>query len=210
MPTIDWNRSWARNLIHHMKGGLGEGHYGDQWGDPESRPDLVAVRRRFLEPFIDPDRVALEIGSGGGRWTRYLLAFREVICVELNPEMFGYLKDRFADPPHLQYVTTHGWDIPFVPENHVDFAFTFGVFVHLDLEIISGYVQSVRHVLRPGGRFVLQFSNKRKPEAAANPDFSDNDPDRMTALLESAGFAIADLDDETMSHSTIISATAGS
>lgn len=206
MPTIDWNRSWARNLIHHMKGGIKGDHYGDQWGDPEERKDLLAFRERFLTPYVNADHVALEIGSGGGRWTQYLLPFQEVICVELNPEMFGYLIDRFDAPAHLNYVTSHGSDIPFVPENHVDFAMTFGVFVHLDLEIIEGYVASLEKVIKPGGRFVSQFSNKAKPEAAQNPDFSDNSPDKMSALLGRYGFEVADLDDEIMSHSSIITA----
>lgn len=189
-----------------MKGGLPGKFYGDQWGDPEERPDLITVRRRFLEPYINPAHCALEIGSGGGRWTQYLLPFREVICVELNPEMFSYLIDRFGGPAHLNYVTTHGSDLPYVPEKHVDFAFSFGVLVHLDLPIIAGYVEALAPVMKPGGQAVLQFSNKSKPYAAGNPDFSDNDPKRMAALLERHGFAIEELDDESLTHSSVIRA----
>lgn len=189
-----------------MKGGLEGRFYGDQWGDPNERHDLQQVRDRFLLPFVNPEKVALEIGSGGGRWTQFLLPFRQVICVEMNPEMFGYLRDRFGNARNLNYVTTHDYDLPFVPENHVDFAFTFGVFVHLDFELISGYVGSLRNVLKPGGDFVCQFSNKSKPLARSNPDFSENDPVRMRGLLESCGFEIVTLDDDLMVHSTIVHA----
>lgn len=206
MPTIEWNRSWAKNLIHHMKGGISGDYYGDQWGDPEKRKDLIQFKEAFVTPFVKDDQVALEIGSGGGRWTQYLLPFSEVICVEINPEMFGYLKDRFGNPPNLQYVTSHGWDIPFVPKNYVDYAMSFGVFVHLDVEIIENYVSSLQPIMKKGGNFVVQFSNKRKPLAANNPDFSDNNPEKMTKILESNGFQVKHLDDEIMDHSSIIRA----
>ena len=206
MPTIDWNRVWAKNLVHHLREGADGSHYGDQWGDPEVRDDLRAVRDRFVLPLVDPSKRALEIGSGGGRWTQYLLPCREVICVELNPEMFSYLIDRFGAPDHLNYVTSHGSDLPFVPERHVDFAFSFGVFVHLDLPVIEGYLRSLRPVLREGGHLVVQFSDKRKPGAASNPDFSDNDPERMRQLLTEHGFAIEEMDEEVMDHSAIVRA----
>ncbi len=207
MPSIDWNRRWAKNLIQYIKGGIGGDHYGDQWGNPEKRNDLIQVRRKFLSGFVNQDTVALEIGSGGGRWTQYLLPCKEVICVEMNPEMFGYIRARFNNPPHLNYVVTHGSDLPSVPHDYVDFLFSFGVFVHIDFSIIAEYMKSIYPVMKQGGRIVLQFSNKKKPEAAKNPDFSDNSPERMQALFQKSGFRVDDVDDDLLIHSTIILGT---
>lgn len=206
MPTIEWNRGWTQNLSSYMRGEISGNHYGDQWGDPELREDLIKFRKRFIHPFINEQHRALEVGSGGGRWTQYLLPFKEVICVELNPTMFNYLIDRFEEANHLQYITSHGSDIPFVPAEYVDFAMTFGVFVHLDICIIEEYLKSVHFTLKRGGQFVMQFSNKEKPSAANNPDFSDNGPEKMSSLLLENGYVINDIDDEIMEHSSIIRA----
>jgi hypothetical protein len=52
-----------------------DGIYGRHWGDPDQIPALRLIRDTYLYPFINPDHAALEIGQGGGRWTKYLLSF---------------------------------------------------------------------------------------------------------------------------------------
>jgi len=61
--------------------------------------------------------------------------------VEMNPEMFCYIRDRFNTPPPLNYFVTYGSDLPNVPHDYVDFLFSFGVFVHIDFSIIAEYMQ---------------------------------------------------------------------
>ena len=43
---------------------------GMQWGDPETAPPLLHVKRTYVLPYVKPGHVGLEIGPGGGRWTR--------------------------------------------------------------------------------------------------------------------------------------------
>lgn len=205
MPSINWNRSWAKNLAHHINGGLKGRFYGDQWGVPESSPELREIVDRFVRPYAAG--TCLEIGSGGGRWTQYLQDAELLYLVELNPEMFSYIIDRFENPDHFQYITTHGSDIPLVPRKSVDFAFTFGTFVHMDVSIIAGYTKSLAQLMKPGGTFCLQFSDKRKQAAADNPDFADNNPEIMTATLTANGFRVIECD-ESLNHSAVIRAEA--
>ena len=69
MPSYDWNRQrWTSSLQQYVQNQPGE--YGDQWGTPDSRPDLQVVLDTWLQPFVGTGQTILEIGSGGGRWTR--------------------------------------------------------------------------------------------------------------------------------------------
>jgi ubiquinone/menaquinone biosynthesis C-methylase UbiE len=212
MPSISWNKAtWAKNLKTYQAGKLKNqaGQYGDQWGDPEAKPHLKTVKDTYLLPYVKPDLVALEIGSGGGRWTQYLTKVKRLYCVDLNPEMIAYLRQRFASEKHLEYVVTNGSDLPGVPERSIDFVFTYGTWVHCDLDIIEGYLESMKRVMKPGARAVMQFSDKRKPAAQKNEGFADNDPIRMRALLEKHGFSIELVDEATLNHSAVIVATRG-
>ena len=206
MPSVEWNKIWAQNFKTFSRGKLANQaeHYGDQWGLPENKPHLKRLVDEYIEPYLNSEHVALEIGSGGGRWTKYLVPFKKVYCIDLNPEMLTYMADRFQGADNLEYVLTSGVDMPGIPENSVDFAFTYGVFVHLDLNIIEGYLKSLTSVLKNGALFVVQFSDQTKTGAQKNPGFSDNDLTRMSALLKKYKFTVLKSDAEMIGHSSII------
>jgi cyclopropane fatty-acyl-phospholipid synthase-like methyltransferase len=204
VPTLEWNRRFGVDVVRFARS-KSKDHYGDHWGIVEDRDDLIAVRKKFLDPFVSPEKVCMEIGCGGGRWTQYLLSSRQLICVELNPEMFDYLRKRFADPVNVSYVTTNGHDLPSVAESSVDFIFSFGTFVHLEMEVIAGYVESLSRVMKPGADVVLQVSNRHKEHAAAQKtSFSDNSPEFMLETLSRNGIQVLDIDNAVLLHSTMI------
>ena len=65
--------------------------YGLEWGDPEVLPSLRHVRDHFLAPYVTPQATVLEIGPGGGRWTRYLLGAKQVYLVDFHQELLDEL-----------------------------------------------------------------------------------------------------------------------
>lgn len=213
MPTIEWNKGWSENLKQFQNGHfqdkldhLGGKYYGDHWGNPENNVALKKVLNDFLTPYIDHDMVALEIGSGGGRFTQYMLDASRLYCVDLNEDMLDYIRERFHENDNIEYIVTHSTDLPGVEKHSVDFVFTYDVWVHLDLKDISKYLDSIISILKPGGKISIHFSNKRKPMAAANKGLSHNYPESMVVLLQRKGFEVLYVDDHTISHSTLIHA----
>jgi SAM-dependent methyltransferase len=180
-----------------------DGLYGLHWGDPDVRPELRSVRDRWLLPYIDPGKTALEIGPGGGRWTRYMLPFKTIYAVDFYPELMAELRRNFPHP-HIVEILNHGSDFPGVPEASVDFAFSFGTFVHIDCDIVESYLHNLKPVMRPDGQVVLQYPDKTKETARNNPGFAENDPRRMRAMVEGAGYVILEEDTHTLSHSAIM------
>lgn len=177
--------------------------YGLQWGDPEVVPPLAFVRDRYVLPYVNPKEVAVEIGPGGGRWTRYLLGFRELYVVDYHAELLKELRKHF-NRPNMKFVKNNGCDFPGIPESVADFVFSFGCFVHLDTELIELYLSNLRQILKPGGNVIIQYSDKSKIMARINPGFSENTPDRMRQMVCDSGFRILEEDLTTMWHSSII------
>jgi SAM-dependent methyltransferase len=180
-----------------------DGLYGLHWGDPEVNPSLRQVRDHWLLPYVDPGKVALEIGPGGGRWTRYMLPFKTLYAVDYYPELLEELAKNFSQPNIVQ-IRNNGSDFPGVPPASVDFAFSFGTFVHIDLDIVKPYLENLKTVIRPDGQIVIQYPDKDKEAARKNPGFAENDPRRMRALVESAGFKILEESTDTLPHSSIM------
>src|SRR5438309_1580474 len=108
MPSLD--TALHRNMLagSYARGETNEQTlYGMQWGDPNEVPFLRFVRDQYIAPYLNFDHVALEIGPGGGRWTRYLLSFRKVIVVDYHRELLDELAKNFA-VSHLTPIQNSG------------------------------------------------------------------------------------------------------
>ena len=128
--------------------------YGLEWGDPENVPPLGYVRDHYVRRFVNCEHVALEIGPGGGRWTRYLIEFRKIYLVDYHAELLAELQKNF-DCPQMQFIRNNGTDFPGVPDRSIDFLFSFGCFVHLDPPLIAAYLASMNRILKPTANVVL-------------------------------------------------------
>jgi SAM-dependent methyltransferase len=182
-----------------------DGLYGLHWGDPDDPENtaLRAIRDRWLLPYVDRAKTGLEIGPGGGRWTRYMLDFRRLYVVDYHAELLAELRKNFRQD-HIVDVLNNGTDFPGVPPSSVDFVFSFGVFVHLDLDIIRAYLENLRGVIHPETQVVIQYADKDKPKARQNRGFSDNDPRRMREAVESSGYRTVEEDTTSLDHSAIM------
>ena len=224
VPTTTWNKRWGSDL-HRYRERHAQRHYGDQWGDPSVTGlrylwrklrygrrlpgNLAQVRKRYLEPYLTPETVALEIGSGGGRWTRYLLVARKVVVVELNREFFEYLEERFsADAEKLEFYETSGYEIRGIPDESIDLVFSFGTFVHIDPEGIDAYLGEIRRTLRPGGTATIHYGDRSKKFFAGRPPgyagFSDMDARKMESFLQSHGLEVLEHDRRLLNHSNVV------
>ncbi len=177
--------------------------YGLEWGDPETVPPLGYVRDHFLKPYLFPDATVLEVGPGGGRWTRYMLGVKKIYAVDYHIELLNELKKNVGKK-NIEFIHNNGFDFPGVPDHAIDFLFSFGTFVHLDLDIIQQYLENMQRILKPAGIVVLQYSDKNKPMAKANIGFSENTPEIMRQLVLKSGFKIQEEDTMTLWHSSII------
>jgi SAM-dependent methyltransferase len=180
-----------------------DGLYGLHWGDPDHYPVLRPIRDHWLLPYVQPDQVALEIGPGGGRWTRYLLPFRRLYVVDHYAELLAELRRNFAQP-NIVEILNNGTDFPGIPTASVDFVFSFGVFVHLDADIIRAYLANLHAVIHPTTQLVIHYSDKDKVLAQQNAGFSDNNPRRMRTMVRAAGYRIEEEDTSSLDSSAIM------
>jgi SAM-dependent methyltransferase len=178
--------------------------YGLQWGDPETSDPLRFILDRYVRPYVKSDHTALEIGPGGGRWTRYLLDFSKVYAIDYHLELLRELQRNFRRQKNLEFVKNNGADFPGVPDKSIDFLFSFGALVHIELDIIQQYLYNIKRIVKPGANIVLQYSDKTKIMAQLNPGFSNNSPEEMRQAVRTAGYQILEEDLTTLWHSAVI------
>ena len=168
MPTVDWNRDeWGAQ--HRWE------HDGDEWSGMAAhcrqpyRAWKLALIEAFLLPHTGPDRDALEIAPGHGRWSEALIdTCRHVTLVDLNPSCIDACRARFGDRGNLELHVNDGRTLP-SPDDSVDLVWSFDSFVHMDADVIESYVGDIARVLRPGGIVVLHHADKREVARSLDP-----------------------------------------
>jgi SAM-dependent methyltransferase len=176
--------------------------YGLEWGDPEVLPPMKHVLEHYLLPYVDRSKRVLEIGPGGGRWTRYMMEAKTVYAVDYHRELLDELQRNVAGN-NLKPILNSGDDFPGIPDSGVDFAFSFGTFVHVELDAIERYLVNLVRVLTTEAVVVIHYSDKTKPLAQGR-SFSHNDPETMRALVAATGYEVLEEDDKSLWHSALI------
>jgi Methyltransferase domain len=189
--------------LERLYGRPSGGIYGLEWGDPDWFGPLRFIKDRYLLPLLSAELVGVEIGPGGGRWTQYLQRIKRLYAVDFHQELLDELKRNF-NRPNIIPIKNNGDDFPGISDNEVDFVFSLGVFVHLDLPIIEAYLNNMKRIMKPGATAFIDYSDKQKIMARVNWGFSENSPETMRRLLADLGYVITLEDTTTMWHSGIV------
>jgi len=154
MPSVEqnldlWNKTydWSKS--------------GDEWSSAWGGTDVMW--QKSLYPRIKnmlPAPVILEIAPGFGRCTAYLKNYCERLhVVDLSPRCIDACKQRFAGESHISYYVNDGKSLEMIPDNSIDFAFSFDSLVHVQAEVMEAYVQQLSRKLKPAGRGFIHHSN---------------------------------------------------
>jgi SAM-dependent methyltransferase len=151
---LDENRKvWNNYDVWHSDGD----DWSAPWGSAEAQW-TVSILPRVCG--LLPAHTILEIGCGCGRWTRFLRSHcQQLIGLDLSPVAIERCRLRFADDKQATFVLNDGRSLDGVPDESVDFVFSFDSLVHADHEVMSGYLDQLRRKLRVGGCALLHHSN---------------------------------------------------
>lgn len=105
----------------------------------------------------------IEIGAGGGRWTRWLRPrCKSLLCVDRTIASKMHI-DRLNLKPVPMHITCPYGQLPTGPGSPLhhafDFVFSYDTFVHFDKVLISTYIASVAKALIAGGHFLCHVAS---------------------------------------------------
>jgi SAM-dependent methyltransferase len=154
MFTVEWNKVIWDSQYPWPSGG---NEWSGAWGGVEMQWHRTLLPRLFA--FL-PARTLLEIAPGFGRWTQKLKDHcQEMHLVDLSSRCIQTCRQRFEDCTHLHYHVNDGQSLDMVPEEAIDFAFSFDSLVHVNRGVIRSYLQGLARVLTPDGVAFLHHSN---------------------------------------------------
>lgn len=175
-------------------------------GDPAIFPELAGLRRRFIDPFVGPATVALELGPGDGLWTPSLLGAARVYACAARAEVFHGLLERVGPRANVCFGDAVGESLPGIPAGSVDFAFSFGAFLRLPPSLVDGWVGALRGILAPGGQVVFLYADAERSHVLPGANFSPTTASAVHALLARLGLEVEDEDRQTLPQANLVRA----
>jgi hypothetical protein len=126
--------------------------------------DAGEVYIRCIQPYAGPDKTALEIGPGGGFWSRMLLPhFTTCWFADVMPMTRNFIK-YCGDLPGFDraiwvQLDSMQFDPCEVPDGSVDYVWCYGVFCHFSLQARRAYLASLRRKVAAGCHCFVMFAD---------------------------------------------------
>lgn len=140
------------------------------WGSPS---ELKRQRHIPVDPNIEEElkkRIwlatswqwpCLDIGSRDGHWTQYMTASDLIYVADLLPEFLTLtsqnLKPDFINK--LKKYVIYGHDLAMLPQHQFGFVFSWGHLHFCHHLTVKRYLEQVKNLLLPGGRFLFTYNN---------------------------------------------------
>lgn len=154
MPDLDENSAYWDGGFHWRHGG---DEWSDWWGGPE--PEWCVTVYPRIEEFL-PVRRLLEIAPGYGRWTQFLGSHcDELIGIDLSAQCVEACRNRFRADRRLSFHVNDGKSLGAAEDETVQFVFSFDSLVHVEQEVMDGYLAELARVLSADGVAFLHHSN---------------------------------------------------
>ena len=136
----------------------GDSTYRQDFWEGRGRDYEDAVERAVLARLLpERGRRLLEVGAGFGRISAEYRMYRQVVLLDYSLEQLRYARQRLGDERYV-YVAADAYRLPFQP-GVFDCATMIRVIHHF--EDVATVLTQVRDSLCAGGRFILEFANKR-------------------------------------------------
>jgi len=126
---------------------------------------LYATYLTCIKPYVRGDSVVLEIGPGRGAWTRAFLHAKEIWCLDAlsaeNNNFWNYV----GQAPQVKYFQVTDFSCSMVPENAIDYFFSFGCFCHVSFAGVTEYMKNLRTKLKDRAHCFIMVADFKKYNA---------------------------------------------
>lgn len=125
---------------------------------------LNLVYRLCIEPYVNAQTTAVEIGCGRGAWSRCILKHspKELHCLDALSAKDNRFHHFTPPQASLHYHQVRDFSCSQLPEGQCDYLFSFGCFCHLPPEGVRAYLENLRLRLAPNAHGFIMFADYDK------------------------------------------------
>jgi hypothetical protein len=121
-----------------------------------------AITLACIRPYVSCETVAVEIGPGRGAYTRALLPARELWCLDALSAEHNDFWEYVGEQQHVHYVQVTDFDCEMLPDEGIDFVFSYDALCHVPFAGIEAYASALFPKLRTGARCFWMVADYEK------------------------------------------------
>lgn len=139
---------------------LGQNTYG-VWGFHSA---IFTIYMACIRPYVSANTTVLEIGPGRGAWSKAILdrGAAHLYAVDAATAEHTRFWEHVGGRSKATYLVATDCSLTGVPDNSIDFFFSFGCFCHLPPEMSAAYIQALSTKMKPGAQGFFQFGDFNK------------------------------------------------
>jgi hypothetical protein len=160
------NEDFFRQFSELWPGGYFEGDPRDPLGQSTYgicgfNSSLFTTYVACIRPYVGANTTALEIGPGRGAWSKCILerGAKHLYAVDAAPAEHTKFWQYVGRTNQATYVQARDFSLDGVPDNSIDYFFSFGVFCHLKPVMSAAYIRSLAKKMKSGANGFLQFGD---------------------------------------------------
>lgn len=115
-----------------------------------------------IKPYVSAKTVAMEIGPGRGAWTKAILSrgAERVYALDVQARETNVIDSVLGDlVSKLDYIVVTDFSGQGVPDDAIDFFWSFGTFVHLSRGQQKAYYETIARKMKSGGIGFVQYAD---------------------------------------------------
>jgi len=142
---------------------------------------------------------SLEIGPGYGRFSRCFLAWKLNYFLDIMPWFKSKIFKLFHPAQHkyIRFYTTDRTACPDIPDNAVNFVFSWDTFTFFTQEHIKEYLSDINRVILPGGYVFIHYCNCEYDydlKESKRGYWNYNTKSLMKKIIDETGYKILEMD----------------
>lgn len=159
--TIAQRTFWQNHIETYLDQGCDIERYGYTWGDPEAADDPLGNYRWVLHKmlsWLDDDSTLLDLGSMSGKWLKYFLSAKKLVCVDINTAFIDVIRQRYA--AHIDkfsFYQTTGNELHGIANRSIDIVFCMDTLVRVEKEFIADYFTEMERVVKDDGKLIIHL-----------------------------------------------------
>jgi cyclopropane fatty-acyl-phospholipid synthase-like methyltransferase len=148
------DKDFSKNQFLQFWGNEG---YIETWDGDKRDWSQEIMQLVVKEIGVSKDKTVVEIGCGGGYWTKKLCAYaKHVYAIDIIPSLsLSFDNYTYYENSDKQFNCNQ------IQNNSVDFIFSFGVFCHFSKEACEEYLLDFKRILKKGGSAILMFADQK-------------------------------------------------
>lgn len=125
---------------------------------------LNLIYQACIKPYVNVDATVLEIGPGRGAFTKCFKnrKAQKIYAVDVLSAEHNKFWEYVGSSENISYHVVEDTDLSHVPDNSIDYFFSFGCLCHASNEVVEGYIVSLGKKMKSRSRGFLMIADYDK------------------------------------------------